>query len=74
MGIKFTRNIILGVFKYFCCRGVLIVAQNYGGWQFGVWASQLGDGRAVSVFEGGSKVRYEVQLKGSGKTPYSRFA
>jgi len=52
-------------------------AQNYGGWQFGVWASQLGDGRAFSLFEGTNPTtgkRYEVQLKGGGKTPYSRFA
>jgi serine/tyrosine/threonine adenylyltransferase len=61
-----------------CVVALLIcVAQNYGGWQFGVWASQLGDGRAVSLFEGTNpetSVRYEVQLKGGGKTPYSRFA
>jgi serine/tyrosine/threonine adenylyltransferase len=52
-------------------------AQNYGGWQFGVWASQLGDGRAFSLFEGtnpSTGKRYELQLKGGGKTPYSRFA
>jgi uncharacterized protein YdiU (UPF0061 family) len=52
-------------------------AQNYGGFQFGNWASQLGDGRALSLFETtnpATRVRYEVQLKGSGKTPYSRFA
>jgi len=52
-------------------------AQNYGGWQFGVWASQLGDGRAFSLFEGTNRAtgkRYELQLKGGGKTPYSRFA
>ena len=52
-------------------------AQNYGGFQFGQWASQLGDGRALSLFETTNPVtgvRYEVQLKGAGKTPYSRFA
>ena len=52
-------------------------AQNYGGWQFGVWASQLGDGRAFSLFEATNpetRKRYELQLKGGGKTPYSRFA
>ena len=52
-------------------------AQNYGGWQFGVWASQLGDGRAFSLFEATNpftRKRYEIQLKGGGKTPYSRFA
>ena len=52
-------------------------AQCYGGFQFGQWAGQLGDGRAISLFETtnpASGVRYEWQLKGAGKTPYSRFA
>lgn len=52
-------------------------AQCYGGYQFGQWAGQLGDGRAISLFETtnpATGVRYEVQLKGAGKTPYSRFA
>ncbi|CCC07433.1 unnamed protein product [Sordaria macrospora k-hell] len=52
-------------------------AQCYGGFQFGQWAGQLGDGRAISLFEGtnpSTGVRYEVQLKGAGMTPYSRFA
>lgn len=52
-------------------------AQCYGGYQFGQWAGQLGDGRAISLFETtnpNSDVRYEIQLKGAGKTPYSRFA
>ena len=57
--------------------GIYPWAQCYGGWQFGSWAGQLGDGRAISLFETTnteSKVRYELQLKGAGKTPYSRFA
>ncbi|KAH6847922.1 hypothetical protein B0I37DRAFT_391617 [Chaetomium sp. MPI-CAGE-AT-0009] len=52
-------------------------AQCYGGFQFGDWAGQLGDGRAISLFESTSPrsgIRYEVQLKGAGMTPYSRFA
>ena len=52
-------------------------AQCYGGYQFGQWAGQLGDGRAISLFESTNpetKVRYELQLKGAGLTPYSRFA
>ncbi|OLN92128.1 UPF0061 protein C20G4.05c [Colletotrichum chlorophyti] len=52
-------------------------AQCYGGFQFGQWAGQLGDGRAISLFETTNpetKVRYELQLKGAGITPYSRFA
>ncbi|KAF3394603.1 hypothetical protein F1880_005581 [Penicillium rolfsii] len=57
--------------------GVYPWAQCYGGWQFGSWAGQLGDGRAISLFETTNpqtKKRYELQLKGAGKTPYSRFA
>lgn len=57
--------------------GVYPWAQCYGGWQFGSWAGQLGDGRAISLFETTNpktKKRYEIQLKGGGKTPYSRFA
>lgn len=52
-------------------------AQCYGGYQFGQWAGQLGDGRAISLFETTNPTtgtRYELQLKGAGKTPYSRFA
>ncbi|KAK0651347.1 hypothetical protein B0T16DRAFT_403714 [Cercophora newfieldiana] len=52
-------------------------AQCYGGFQFGDWAGQLGDGRAISLFESTNPktgTRYEVQLKGAGLTPYSRFA
>jgi uncharacterized protein YdiU (UPF0061 family) len=57
--------------------GVYPWAQCYGGFQFGSWAGQLGDGRAMSLFETtnpATGVRYEWQLKGAGKTPYSRFA
>ncbi|KAK9236865.1 hypothetical protein V1525DRAFT_345090 [Lipomyces kononenkoae] len=52
-------------------------AALYGGWQFGDWAGQLGDGRAIGIFEGtnpNTGVVYEVQLKGAGRTPFSRFA
>ena len=52
-------------------------AQCYGGFQFGQWAGQLGDGRAISLFEvtnPSTGRRYELQLKGAGLTPYSRFA
>jgi uncharacterized protein YdiU (UPF0061 family) len=51
-------------------------AARYGGHQFGTWAGQLGDGRAITLGEivnsGGQ--RYDVQLKGAGRTPYSRTA
>lgn len=52
-------------------------ANAYSGHQFGVWAGQLGDGRAISLFEvlnTTNKQRWEMQLKGAGRTPYSRFA
>ncbi|HEY0880990.1 MAG TPA: protein adenylyltransferase SelO family protein, partial [Archangium sp.] len=44
-------------------------AANYGGHQFGNWAGQLGDGRAISL---GEVNGLELQLKGAGPTPYSR--
>ncbi|CAN6201669.1 unnamed protein product [Urochloa humidicola] len=56
--------------------GSLPYAQCYGGHQFGVWAGQLGDGRAITLGEvvNSRGERWELQLKGAGKTPYSRFA
>lgn len=50
-------------------------AANYGGHQFGHWAGQLGDGRAISLGEVIREgKRWELQLKGAGPTPYSRGA
>lgn len=51
-------------------------AANYGGHQFGHWAGQLGDGRAISLGEtiNAAGERWELQLKGTGPTPYSRTA
>ncbi len=50
-------------------------AMCYGGHQFGNWAGQLGDGRAINLFElNHHKKQWAVQLKGSGLTPYSRTA
>src|SRR2546421_4140150 len=51
-------------------------AARYGGHQFGHWAGQLGDGRAITLAEiiAGDGSRQELQLKGAGKTPYSRTA
>ncbi|KAK3442440.1 hypothetical protein EUGRSUZ_B02600 [Eucalyptus grandis] len=56
--------------------GALPYAQCYGGHQFGTWAGQLGDGRAITLGEivNSRSERWELQLKGAGKTPYSRFA
>ena len=48
-------------------------AMCYGGHQFGNWAGQLGDGRAINLFEIENQGQnLMVQLKGAGKTPYSR--
>ena len=50
-------------------------AQRYGGHQFGNWAGQLGDGRAITLGEVQlANEVFELQLKGAGSTPYSRFA
>lgn len=51
-------------------------AMCYGGHQFGHWAGQLGDGRAITLGEidGTDGLSYALQLKGSGLTPYSRTA
>ncbi|WVQ79670.1 hypothetical protein IAT38_001770 [Cryptococcus sp. DSM 104549] len=51
-------------------------ATRYCGHQFGVWAGQLGDGRAISILETESEGggRQEIQLKGAGRTPFSRSA
>jgi uncharacterized protein YdiU (UPF0061 family) len=56
--------------------GMQPFAANYGGHQFGHWAGQLGDGRAISLGEaiGEDGARWELQLKGAGRTPYSRSA
>ena len=51
-------------------------AARYGGHQFGVWAGQLGDGRAITLGEviARDSSRQELQLKGAGRTPYARTA
>ena len=47
------------------------LASVYSGHQFGVWAGQLGDGRAILLGETAEGL--EIQLKGAGRTPYSRM-
>ena len=61
--------------------GMQPYAARYGGHQFGHWAGQLGDGRAITLgelscprSEGADATAYELQLKGAGMTPYSRHA
>jgi len=51
------------------------LAQVYAGHQFGGWVPQLGDGRAVLLGEvvAPDGARFDIQLKGAGRTPYSRM-
>ena len=64
----FSGNRVLG--------GMDPFAMCYGGHQFGNWAGQLGDGRAINLGEvlTGRGQRWVLQLKGAGPTPYSRTA
>ncbi len=50
------------------------LAMAYAGHQFGNWVPQLGDGRAVLLGEilAPDRVRFDLHLKGSGRTPFSR--
>ena len=63
----FTGNkVIEGTKPYAIC---------YGGHQFGHWAGQLGDGRAINLMEVEHQGKtWALQLKGAGPTPYSRSA
>lgn len=64
----FSGNQLLTAMEpYACC---------YGGHQFGQWAGQLGDGRAINLGEiiNTAGARWALQLKGAGRTPYSRTA
>lgn len=56
--------------------GMVPHATCYGGHQFGHWAGQLGDGRAINLGEvrSVSGQNLTLQLKGAGRTPYSRTA
>ncbi len=66
--------------EYFCGNKSLPRAEPlatvYAGHQFGVYVPQLGDGRAILLGEirNTRGETWDVQLKGAGKTPYSRFA
>lgn len=55
--------------------GGFTVCHRYGGYQFGYWADQLGDGRAhiLGEYVNSKSQTWQLQLKGSGETPYSRF-
>jgi uncharacterized protein YdiU (UPF0061 family) len=66
-GVLSGNRVLPGMAPYAAC---------YGGYQFGQWAGQLGDGRAITLgeVENSAGQSFEVQLKGAGKTPYSRHA
>ncbi|MBI3171982.1 MAG: YdiU family protein, partial [Hydrocarboniphaga effusa] len=55
--------------------GGVHIATLYAGHQFGVYVPQLGDGRAILIGQtrNANGTLWELQLKGAGKTPYSRF-
>jgi uncharacterized protein YdiU (UPF0061 family) len=55
-------------------QGLQPIAMAYAGHQFGHFVPQLGDGRALLLGEAIDRggVRFDIQLKGSGRTPYSR--
>ena len=54
--------------------GGATLSSVYSGHQFGVWAGQLGDGRAhLLAGVGHPDQEWEIQLKGAGSTPYSRM-
>lgn len=55
--------------------GAIPLAQLYSGHQFGQYNPQLGDGRAILLGEvvGPDGTRRDIQLKGAGRTPYSRM-
>ncbi|MBF0390144.1 MAG: YdiU family protein [Desulfamplus sp.] len=61
------NRLLFGMEPYAAC---------YGGHQFGNWAGQLGDGRAINLGEviNSRSERWTLQLKGAGATPYSRNA
>ncbi|MFT4753408.1 MAG: hypothetical protein ACI9GM_000270 [Salibacteraceae bacterium] len=66
LGLVTGASIVDGTRPYAMC---------YGGHQFGNWAGQLGDGRAINLTElEHNNTRWAIQLKGSGLTPYSRTA
>ena len=55
--------------------GAMPLAMAYAGFQFGGWVPQLGDGRAILLGEviDADGVRRDIQLKGAGRTPFSRM-
>lgn len=69
---EFFKNIFTGAEVYPNTRPY---SMCYAGHQFGNWAGQLGDGRAINLMEiVNNNNRWALQLKGAGETPYSRTA
>ena len=73
LGIKFGKDWPEFIAGNQVSKGADPIAQAYAGHQFGHWNPQLGDGRAVLLGEILSNLgRVDIQLKGSGRTPWSR--
>ena len=75
MGIQKSEDIVQALSGNKILEGMKPASTRYGGHQFGNWAGQLGDGRAITlgnVLNNGHS--FELQLKGAGLTPYSRTA
>lgn len=66
----YTEDLLQALAGNWPITGTQPLASVYSGHQFGSWAGQLGDGRAILL---GETNGFEVQLKGSGLTPYSRM-
>ncbi len=79
LGIKFDNLEFENIEKIFSgnqvLKGAQPLAMAYAGHQFGQWVPQLGDGRAILLGEliDVDGLRKDIQLKGSGKTPFSRM-
>ena len=79
LGIKFDNLELENIEKIFSgnqvLKGAQPLAMAYAGHQFGQWVPQLGDGRAILLGEliDVDGLRKDIQLKGSGKTPFSRM-
>lgn len=73
---EYFKKIVTGE-EFFYNDEVFPYSQVYSGFQFGSFAGQLGDGRVVNLFEivnDNTGQKFELQLKGAGKTAFSRFA
>ena len=68
------ENLLLWLNGELRLKGDQRISTRYAGHQFGVWAGQLGDGRAISLGEVDcNHQKWEIQTKGSGLTPFSRM-